>query len=468
MRTRSRAIPSSQQISYLVKKLNTLTGVVTDHAGNQRADKWNYNCRSESISDETNDPRRKDWKARLKRNLERANRILDPVLRNSVKSDFYTAAQECHNCSHTKTYMNDETALVTSQSGSSIYYHTWNGGHALYRKGALLAYTSTNKDYLLNFAGSISHSGSSNAYHGPDWFALLDRWHESCNSLMPSASLLGESMVEHAIFVDAFKAILNPSRAVRSLLEFALKFRRKKAFRQRVGVMLRTSADSYLGYNFGIKPALQELELIFNAHKLVQKRLNFLRENRGGYVPVRVGTKIPSEFTNTYPGTSTILKHLDAKETIAVISALAKVRTDLDFASDWKAYVQYFGLHKFIGLAWELVPFSFVVDWVTNAGDYISRYTTPHFASPYYNMRNLCHSVKQRSIWKLIVPSGYSFNEGWGTVNSDHTVLRGETSTYSRARGLPSTAGKVDFSLLGTFHGITSSALLFQKSRIGR
>lgn len=467
MRVRSRVIPSSEKIGYAIQRTDLITGAISS-AGTFTRENWNFNSTVESMSDETNDPRRKEWKTRLKRNLERADSILDPVLRNSVKSDFYTAAMECHACSHTKTRYKDDPVLVASADGSYSYLHTWTGAYAAYRKGAILALSTTDGNYISNFVGSSAHNGNSAGFHTPDWFALLDRWHEACNSLMPSASLVGESMVEHAIFIDAFKALINPSRAVKAFLEFALKFRHKKLFKSKMGVVTRTLADSYLGYNFGIRPAIEEIKNIFEAHQRVKKHLLFLRENRGGYVPVRVGSIIPSEFTNTYPGTNSILKHLTAKETIARISALAKVRTDLDFAEDWKAYVQYFGLHKFIGLAWELIPFSFVLDWVTNAGDYISRYTTPHFASPYYNMRNLCHSLKQRTRWKYVVPAGYNFTEGRGTVSSDTEVLSGETVSYSRSRGLPSTAGKVDFSLLGTFHGITGSALLFQKSRIGR
>jgi hypothetical protein len=285
---------------------------------------------------------------------------------------------------------------------------------------------------------------------------------------MPSASLIGESMVENAIFVDAFKTILNPSHGVKTFLQFALKFRKEKTIRKRMGKLTRTTADTFLGYKFGVAPAVEELRNIFLAHQRVSKRLKFLRDNAGGYVPVRVRMVIPSDFTNSYPYTHSPLKHCRAKESIAVISALAKIRTDLDFASEWKAYMQYFGLHKFIGLAWELVPFSFVLDWVTNAGDYISRYTSPHFASPYYNMRNLSHSLKTLTREEIILPAGYSFSEGHGTTPTDYPLCSGTTSSYSRNRGIPSTSGSVDFSLLGTFHALVGSALLFQKSGIGK
>jgi hypothetical protein len=469
MRTRSRSTPSSSLTGTYMVRFNKGPGTFTTIGYNPYRPSWNFSNRKEQIVDEVNDPRRKDWKRRLKRNLERADQILDPVLRNSVKSDFYTASMEAHACTHTKNSYSDGQYSVVSSNLNFSWTHTWSGGYAIARKGASLWSSTNDKDYLINWIGTSAHNGSSAAFHTPDWFALLDRWHESCNNLMPSASLLGESMVEHDVFSGAFKAILNPSRAVKTFLQFILKARREKSIPRKLGTMGRITADSFLGYSFGIKPALQELKTIFNAHQIVQKRLQFLRENRGGYVPVRAGMRIPSDFTNSFPGaTNAILKHLDAKDTFASISALAKVRPDLDFATEWKAYMQYFGLHKFIGLAWELVPFSFVIDWVTNAGEYINRYTTPHFASPYYNMRNLCHSVKQRELWKLVVPTGYSFSEGYGSTGSDFTVLTGESSSYIRNRGIPSTSGKVDFSLLGTFHAIIGGALLFQKSSIGR
>jgi hypothetical protein len=423
-----------------------------------------FNTKTETMDDEVNDPRRKDWKRKLQRRIDIANQILDPVLRNSVKSDFYTASVECHKCTHVKVDLDINDVAMTSQHATlphMSFTHTYQGGYAFHQFLGM-SLSAGDKNRILTYWSTAARAYTAEGYHTPDWFALLDRWHESCNNLLPSASLIGESIVENAIFVDAFKAILNPSSALKTFLQFALKYRKHKAFKKKMGQVARTSADAFLGYNFGIAPAIDELRNIFLAHKRVSKRLKFLRDNAGGYVPVRARGVIPCDYTNSDSFTSPRVLCV-SKGSEATISCLAKVRTDLDFAQDWKAYMQYFGLHKFIGLAWELIPLSFVLDWVTNAGDYVSKYTTPHFASPFYNMRNLCHSLKNYVVEKYVVPKDYYFNEYASRLTSEATIAYGTTASYERNRGLPSTSGNVDFSLLGTFHGLASSALLIQK-----
>lgn len=414
----------------------------------------------ETISDEVNLPMSKQARAISRRRLDIAKRLKDPVMSRSVQSDLYTESLQVHKCVHTKKSISvpDSLTYRTAFNANNSYTYTFTGAGALCRH---MSKSITDKQALASMSG-ITKAYSASGFYEPDWFALLDKWHETCNSILPSSSMIGESMVEHDIFLDAFKVILNPTNILKVFLQRARKLAKRKTKLGKLSEGLRTSSDAYLSYNFGVKPAIDEIKNIFEAHRKVQSRLNFLRSNVGGYVPVRARTYVPSSFTNNNVVTRSLL--CDRKETIGVISALGKVRPDLDYIEDWQAYVQFFGLHKFIGLAWELVPFSFVLDWVTNAGDYISRYTTPNFGSPFYNLRNLCYSKKeilQESYW---IPNGLLHSETSSTL-VDGPVKLGSitTSTYTRNPGLPKTSGSVDFSRLGTFHYFASGSLLIQK-----
>jgi hypothetical protein len=322
---------------------------------------------------------------------------------------------------------------------------------------------------LLNtINGSFTRSYTADAYHEPDWYALLDKWHEACDSIMPPNSLLGESIVENGIFIDAFKAIVNPSSLVKTVLKRLATIAKKKDTLGKVALLARQTSGDFLSWNFAVKPALDEVVNVFDAHETVRRRLNFFRSNMGGYLPIRARMKIPSDFTNAAVTSSPRIL-CDEKEIIGVISALGKVREDLDYIEDWKAYVQYFGLHKFIGLAWELVPFSFVLDWFTNAGEYVNKYLTPRFASPFYNIRNICYSKKQHLKESLWIPDGYLHSETASTV-VDGPIKIGswKISSYDRNPGLPKTSGAIDFSRLGLFHGLASGAMLIQRSPWGK
>jgi hypothetical protein len=399
---------------------------------------------------------------KLLNRLAIANRLVDEATKRSVLSDLYLSTSQVHRCTHsTQQFRGEEFAVLSAKTVGGI---TYNYTHTFYGLGGHCRFNAPNPgtNGLITRWNSTGKGYTSGGFYEPDWFALLDKWHETCDSVMPSSTVLGESIVENEIFVDAFKLLLNPSRGVITFLNYIKRGLSRKTRLGQLGALTRTAADVNLGYQFGVKPMINEIRNVLDAHRLVNARLSFLRANRGGYVPIRVRQTIASTVINQSVTSTKVL--CDQKHTIGCISALAKVRHDLDFISDWQAYVQHFGLHKFIGLAWELIPFSFVVDWFTNAQDYVNRFTRPKFGSPFYNIRNICHSKKTILLESLYIPNGYYFSEhGSNLLGGPVNVGSVITSTYTRLPGLPKTAGSIDFTRLGTFHAINGSALLIQK-----
>jgi hypothetical protein len=313
---------------------------------------------------------------------------------------------------------------------------------------------------------------TADGYYTPDWFALLEKFHDASNSILPSSSLIGESMVEHAIFVDAFKAIFNPTSLVKTFVKRFSALGVKTLRRITLGQVRKTLKDgtsAYLGYQFAVKPAVEEIKKVLTAHDVVQRRLNYLRNNGGNYVPVRVRGSLPSAFENQalpLPGPNNRKVLLDYKDTTAVISAWAKVREDLNLGATWDAYLQYFGAKRIFELAWELVPMSFVVDWFTNSQDYVHKYMSPPNVNPFYNLRGLSHSITNTISEGLWYGTGYRFAEdNFLTVNPSEAfkICSRITRSYTRLPSLPKSSGSVDFSNLGLFHYISLGAMLLQK-----
>lgn len=403
--------------------------------------------------------------AALLRQLEKLQRVDGNV---EINTQYIQKALQIHRCVHTKTIISDFDDMVHKArrtiSGDKYRLYTY-----VHRNGSFLLRNNILGSAPMTSGRWNSLNYSADAYRTPDWFALLDSFHEATNSLIPSSTLVGESLYENAIFVDAFKILLNPSSAVKVLIP-----RLKKVWKRgmTLGGLRRTTKDganAYLGYQFGVRPAIQEIRNALSAHSIVQGRLNWLSQNAGNFVPIRVRANLPSSVVNEdkpSSGLAEVKVLCDSKDTTATISAWLKVREDLNYASQWSAYVQYFGLQKAAGLLWELVPLSFVIDWFTDAQEYINRYFSPPVVNPFYGMRSLSHSVKQRLSESVWVGSGYYRSEDQSVVEEPSDAFRvctRVTSSYTRSPSLPETSGFVDFSNLGLFHYITLGTMLLQK-----
>lgn len=428
-----------------------------------------YSYRSENMSDELSvsldgQSRQKENRRKLvlQRQLKKISDV-DPSFGKKAIQEF----SQVHRCTHVKTEISlpDVFHIARRQiSGDRyrIFTHSHTGGSFQTRPDVI------GSDPLTSGVWN-NPSYTAGLYQTPDWFALLDQFHEASNSLIPSSTLLGESIVEHGIFIDAFKIVLNPSSAVRVLLPRLKKVWKRGMTLGGLRKTLKDGSNAYLGYQFGVRPAIQEVRRALSAHEIVQGRLNWLSQNAGEFVPIRVRSTLTSSISNqniNSSGTGTKTLICDDKSTIATISAWAKVREDLNYASQWSAYTQYFGLQKVVGLAWELVPLSFVIDWFTNAQEYINKYTSPPVVNPFYSMRGLCHSTKLQLKESLWISHGYYYNEDAARVlspSAPYKIAERKLSTYTRSPSLPTSSGFVDFSNLGLFHGITLGVMLLQK-----
>lgn len=427
---------------------------------------------SENMSDElslSSDGMTRQKEKRREAQLRRQLALLSRADGNvEIGTQHIQKALQIHRCVHTKSIISDFDDMVLKSrrtiSGDKYRLYTY-----VHRNGSFMLRSNLLGSDPLNSGRWNSVNYTADAYRTPDWFALLDSFHEATNSLIPSSTLLGESMYENAIFVDAFKILINPSSAVKVLIP-----RLKKVWKRgmTLGGLRRTTKDganAYLGYQFGVRPAIEEVRRALSAHSIVQGRLNWLSQNAGNFVPIRVRTTLSSTIENEdkpSSGLAEVKILCDKKDTIATISAWLKVREDLNYAAQWSAYVQYFGLQKAAGLLWELVPLSFVIDWFTDAQEYINRYLSPPVTNPFYNMRSLSHSLKQELSESVWVGSGYYKAEDQSTVEEPSSAFRictRRTTSYTRSPSLPETSGFVDFSNLGLFHYITLGTMLLQK-----
>lgn len=424
----------------------------------------------------------------------------DPSLFKGLSKKTYDpnsnlGTRSLHPCSHTKTsYTTVEPVDVqTSQTFSYYKYETRS------------AYRSVRN--LLNYEGSPSTLEAAlnqtpintvGAFVEPDIFDLVEDFRERCDQYLPSNQMLGEPIVECEIFKSAFKAVLNPTRALRSLLEIGSllgKKYRKSSLKTIDGIVrsdteltkmfyagaglrqgLKHASNGLLTYSFGIRPAVTDLIDLLDTHNKVQKRLQVLRSNGGSFIPINVQQKNPSAVSapifpsiGTWPSFSSYSLFKTAYEfrgLTARIGGWGRVREDLNWSTTWEAYWQAFGLNKAIGLLWELIPYSFVVDWITNAQEHVNKFTRPTGHGPFTEIRGVTSSIKRETVKSLWMIPGISRSTGYPIINPSGPRLLGyqTTSEFSRICSLPKHQGfEVDLSSLGSFQYLHGAALLVQR-----
>lgn len=400
-----------------------------------------------------------------------------------------------HPCTHTKTsYSTVEPVDVQTRRDYSYYKYETRSNYRNIRN--LMLYEGSPSTIEAAFGSAPINSVD--PFVKPDYFDLIDQFNERCDQFIPSNQMLGESMIECDIFVAAFKAVLNPTRAIKSLVEIgqALGKKYRKSSLGTINKIVQSDAElsqmfylgaglrqsakhassGLLGYSFGIRPAITDLLDLFETHKKVKRRLEFLRSAGGSFVPINVQTKLSSPVSSpTFPSIgswpnfdsySRFVTTYEFRGVTARIGAWGRVKENLNWSDNWATYYQAFGLNKAIGLAWELIPYSFVLDWFTNTQEHVNKLTRPSGNGPFTEITGLTSSLKEETVKSLWMIPGISRSTGYSIINpSGPRRLAYQTqSTFTRQTSLPKHQGyEVDLSSLGTFQYVHGAALIIQR-----
>jgi hypothetical protein len=479
MRVRSRSLPG-RPTSHLTYIMN---GVYTDpsrdpYRVDMSADVSHpFTMESSTISDQVSGVVSDGRYRALKRSM---NTTMKPIYKNGfkgyqgirMKSDLTFPVNECY---HTKYRIDDNftnTLTFTSHidTGNPIWERVETHDLSSPSSAAIAAilgqvdigqgFNSTNKYY------------NADPYGLHDWFALQDSFNEACDQFIPSSLMLGENIVEHSIFIDAFKAIINPTSLIPTFIKLVPKLI-KRANRKNLGQiskeLTKQAANDHLSLIFGVLPAISDIRDALEAHQKVESRLHFLSQHSGAFVPIRVRRKISSDVQNFDPSADfgsqlNFFVECESKTSYANMGAWGRVREDINLGNAWQTYLQYFGINKVAGLAWELIPFSFVVDWFTNAQERINHYTRLDFGGPFTELRGISCSKKEELVEVLKLYPGYSSAIG-GTCTEPRpvTIAKKHIVSYERYSSIPDTSGVVDLNPLGLFQFAAGASLLIQR-----
>lgn len=222
--------------------------------------------------------------------------------------------------------------------------------------------------------------------------------------------------------------------------------------------LLKQVAGGYLTYSFGYKPLIGDLQKLANLADTVAARLQYLRDTWGRETRISFEgsweTTAPSEIY--YPGGESYRYRRHSIRTIYRAGGyLFHQLEDLDGKIGLlRGMAGALGFNNPLGVLWEAIPFSFVVDWFTRIGNAISRTAVQPFVGP-WELRRVTHSYLISGKWSLSVeyPSGYT--------PQSYVSDEGTFTLYHREVGLPVPAGIINT------EGLTSNQQTLAAALIG-
>lgn len=219
----------------------------------------------------------------------------------------------------------------------------------------------------------------------------------------------------------------------------------------------KDASDKFIAYNFGVKPFIADLRGIAAYSESLQKRLEWLLENQGKTVTLDFRKTLFKPTATISSGPGYWWKVVEYSQTYHAFCRWTVKYDPVKAAYEKLRYFnRYFGTSKILSAAWEAIPFSFVIDWVSNLGDLLKQIELPSTLSP--EMKVVGYAQKEYGKYE-----GYYAPPGHGKP-----VKLAELTTreYVRTPGLPLALTSVfDTSTLTGKQQALAFALIHQKMR---
>lgn len=168
-------------------------------------------------------------------------------------------------------------------------------------------------------------------------------------------------------------------------------------------------AESWLEYRYAIRPLIFELKQCLEAlKKTIEKGSR--QTARGKEIVLSENSSIVTHTNSSYSSTTVTVQMRQTEKTTIICRAgvLFKIEEDLD------ALLSVWGIDQPLESVWELVPFSFIIDWFFSVGDTISAWSVNPSLTPLasWNTFILASQESRRSLsLEMSNKGGYEWSE---------------------------------------------------------
>lgn len=163
----------------------------------------------------------------------------------------------------------------------------------------------------------------------------------------------------------------------------------------------KTVASVYLDYSFNWAPLVKDLKAIFGLCASVTSRIDFLKRTKGKPFKLGYSQVIPAEMPlshNIDSGPGGFITEMYIEDYECRYRAGTFVFQDLTHLDDFygllRAYMGKTGLNNPLKVAWNAIPFSFILDWIVPVSSYLALFKIQG-ADGRWDLFDLTCSVKQ-------------------------------------------------------------------------
>lgn len=183
-------------------------------------------------------------------------------------------------------------------------------------------------------------------------------------------------------------------------------------------------ANHWLEYVFGWLPLLSDTH---DVAELLAESVSAEKEPKGSVTATARLTR-SSSFRDPQTGSGHMFADYDAR-----LSVTARIKAQYQLESEARSILSKTGISNPLSLAWEMLPFSFVVDWFLPVGQYLDSLT----AFDGFTVKGSTSSTLENAVatWRLGVYNqpGYA----WGKTFVSPASAEATQSRYIRVLGMP-------------------------------
>lgn len=386
----------------------------------------------------------------------------------SVMDDDVSSSRRCKTCSHSKSI----PAYFDSSSNLTYLWDSQVYGDNKYYPGWPIS--ATVQTELVHYSpGYVPELGTNPAAPNPlPWNELVASLGDSVELHMQSKTNVLENL---ATLGQTIRMVKQPLVGLRALA-------RKEKWRYKTTAELsKLVSGGWLQYRYGWNPLRYSFQAFSEVWQKSQDHRRFLMKSLG----TNVSLAARRVYTHSYPpspkreewsaGTfrtqyPQIAEELISRETRICVSCDRFLSEKMKIASQMQTAMDYLHANSLFDVLWELLPFSFCVDWLINVDMLTAAGLSTRLQMP--DISNLCYSIKEKLVWRHLMTTGYGnlvsyynrrTNDGVGVVAESSVGIR---STYQRNLGFPSGTDIVGFfGGVNLIHSADATALFIQMLR---